>query len=104
MFSWLDAKAAEEFGRRLAEQFIEKDKRHGEKDEKRFQQKSAKALQAMGAAVDEFKKSHRCNFYQKAKLGNAFRWSLKSAGYETAQIEELLRWLMLRIGAERGGD
>jgi len=47
--------------------------------------------------VQQFKKDRRLNVYKKAKLGNAFKWSLRDAGYDVDYVNELTEWLMLRV-------
>ena len=51
----------------------------------------------MALQVERFKAENKLNTYKKAKLGNAFKWALKDAGYEAAYIEKISEWLMLRL-------
>jgi hypothetical protein len=37
------------------------------------------------------------NMFKKAKLGNAFKWFLRDAGYDTEYVDGLTEWLMERL-------
>ena len=97
MLSWLDAKQAQEFGTSLARFFMEKLPLGFDAKEKKFAGKAQHVLQKMGQQAEDFKRDHKLNTYKKAKLGNAFKWTLKDAGYDPVYVDELTEWLMLRL-------
>ena len=98
LFEWFNATASKEFGAALAKFYIERIPIVAsiEKD-KKFASKTKAAMDKMSERVDQFKTSHRLNTYQKAQLGNAFKWSLREAGYDKAYIDRLTEWLVTRI-------
>ena len=51
----------------------------------------------MAEQVSEFKLEHKLNFYKKAQLGNAFKWTLKEAGYTDEEINQLTGVLMRQL-------
>lgn len=95
---WLDTRAAEAFGKSLAAAFMQRvPKGGGAVTEKKFKQRAEEALNKLGRQVAEFRARESLNFYKKAKLGNAFKWSLLDAGYDRSYVDELTEWLMLRF-------
>jgi hypothetical protein len=47
--------------------------------------------------VQMFRSRNKANFYKKARFGNAFKWKLREAGYDTAFVDELTMELMLHF-------
>jgi len=94
---WLDTSAAEAFGRTLAATFIQRVPKGVAVTEKKFKQRAQEALVKLGRQVAEFRARESLNFYKKAKLGNAFKWTLLDAGYERGYVDELTEWLMLQV-------
>lgn len=97
MFAWFDAKKAEEFGASLAQYFIEKMPADQQMSESKFASKTEYLLVKMAAQIKVFKQEEKLNVYKTAKLGNAFKWTLKDAGYDTALSEKLLEWLVTNL-------
>ena len=97
VLNWLDARAASEFGATLASFFKQRVPPDAKLSDKKFAAKAQEVLGKMALQVDRFKAQNKLNTYKKAKLGNAFKWALKDAGYETTYIEKLGEWLMLRL-------
>lgn len=97
MFGWLDARQATEFGTSLAEYFMERMPLGFDLKEKKFAAKAQQTLVQMTRKAEEFRRGHKLNMFQKAKLGNAFKWKLKDAGYDAIYVDELTEWLMLRL-------
>ena len=54
-------------------------------------------LEGLGARAVRYHAEHKLSVYKKAKLGNAFKWSLRDAGYDVDYVNELTEWLMLRV-------
>ena len=98
IFGWFDARAARAFGTDLARAFIASVPADGKLRGRKFEAKSASALKHLERQVADFKRKHQLNFYQKASLGNTFKWALREGGYDDAQvIDTLTDWLMLQL-------
>lgn len=97
MLSWFDAKEAKSFGEMLARFMIERLPKASGGSEKAFLQKTEKILMQAALQVTKFKQEHRLNAYKKAQLGNAFKWTLRDAGFANEQSDELTNWLMLQL-------
>ena len=97
MFGWLNAAAAKEFGAGLAQFYIERVPVALAVTEKKFAAKSKDVLDKMGLQVARFKETNSLNTYQKAQLGNAFKWALRDAGHDTAYVDRLTEWLVARL-------
>lgn len=97
IFGWFDARASSEFGTALAGFFKQRVPPDAKLSDKKFAAKSQEVLGKMALQVDRFKAENKLNTYKKAKLGNAFKWALKDAGYDAAYIEKLSEWLVVRL-------
>ncbi len=97
IFGWFDARPASEFGTALASFFKQRVPPDARLSDKKFAAKSQEVLGKMALQVDRFKAENKLNTYQKAKLGNAFKWALKDAGYDAAYIDKLSEWLVVRL-------
>jgi hypothetical protein len=97
MLAWLDAKKSEEFGASLARFFIERMPPDRQLNESKVASKTQYLLVKMSAQIEAFKQEEKLNAYKIAKLGNAFKWTLKDAGYEKSYVETLVGWLVTRI-------
>lgn len=97
MLGWFDAKRAEEFGTSLAQTFIEKIPPDHQLNESKVASKTEYLLNKMTVQIKSFKQKERLNIYKTAKLGNAFRWTLKDAGYDDAFTEKLVEWLVTHL-------
>ena len=97
VFKWFDAREAKALGTSLAQMFMEKMPLEAQLNEKKFASKMQGVLQQMTQKVQAWQKSTaggELNVYKKAQLGNAFRWSLRDAGYNEDYVEKLTIWLM----------
>ncbi len=97
MIGWFNAKEAEEFGASLAKFFIEKMPPDNKLNESKLSSKTEYVLTKMTAQIKAFKQDHALNVFKTAKLGNAFRWTLKDAGYPEPYIESLVGWLVTNL-------
>jgi hypothetical protein len=97
MFGWFDAKRSEEFGSSIAKFFIEKMPSDGQMSDAKFAAKTEYLLTKMAAQIKVFKQNERLNIYKAAKLGNAFKWTLKDAGVDDALSAKLVEWLVANI-------
>ena len=97
MFSWLSAAESERFGKELAGFVLSELAGISGKGEAKFSAKAEKALIRADRRVREFKDRERLNFYKKAKLANAFLWTLKDSGCTEAYANELTDLLSVRL-------
>lgn len=98
MFKWFDTAPAEAFGRDLARLMV--DELRGAKLDSldgKGRKKADRAMERGARKVQEFRASHKMNFYKKAKLANAFLWSLKEAGWPEAYANQMTDWLSMRL-------
>jgi hypothetical protein len=94
VLGWFDARKAKEFGAELARFFIQRVPLDAQVNEKKFAAKTQEVLGKMSLQVRTFKQGNKVGIYQKAQLGNAFKWTLKDSGYNEAYVEKLTLWLM----------
>ncbi len=97
IFGWFDARAARAFGSELAHAFMALVPVDAKMTDRKFETKAKSALNQLGQRVANFARDHRLNTYQKARLGNAFKWTLKDAGYDAAYVDKLTDWLVLQL-------
>ncbi|MEO8153080.1 MAG: hypothetical protein ABI605_08430 [Rhizobacter sp.] len=97
MLTWFDAKEAQTFGKALAQFYVERVPFESPFSTKKFATKTQEVLKKLDLQVQQFKSNHSLNIYKKAKLGNAFKWALRDAGYDTEYVDGLTEWLMLRV-------
>jgi hypothetical protein len=97
MLKWLDAKEEQAFGAALAHFYIERIPFEPPWSEKKFATKTQEILKKVDLQVQQFKSRSSLNLYKKAKLGNAFKWALRDAGYDTEYVDGLTEWLMTRL-------
>ena len=93
-----DASEAQEFGKTLAEMYAAKHSILDEKKEKASTlHKRAKLLDKLTLDVRQFGEANRLNFYKKAKLGNAFKWTLLEKGYDSDFVDKLTKEVMMAL-------
>jgi 16S rRNA G966 N2-methylase RsmD len=98
LLKWFDANEAQEFGKKLAENYSVKFTVLEQKKEKAATvAKRAKLLDSMTLETKQFGMTHKLNIYKKAKLSNAFKWVLLDKGYDTKFIDELTKELILAL-------
>ena len=97
LFDWFNATAAKEFGTGLAQFYIERIPVDSAVNDKKFAAKTKGVLDKMALRVTQFKAANRLNTYKKAQLGNAFKWTLREAGYDSAYIDRLTAWLVVLL-------
>lgn len=97
MLDWFNSRRAEQFGTELAQFLIEKMPVDKQLNERKLESKTEYLLTKMEFKIQNFKQDERLNIYKTAKIGNAFRWRLKDAGYEQAYIEKLVEWLVTKL-------
>ena len=97
MFGWFNATRAEEFGTTLAKFFVEKMPADKKLNDAKFAAKTEFLLTKMSAQISVFKQEEKLNFYKTAKLGNAFKWTLKDAGIDETLSAKLVEWLVANL-------
>lgn len=97
--NWFDAAKAKEFGTALGVIFIEKVPVDSSQkiDDERFARRTKKVLTTIQVKIEEFKKDNSLNIYKRAQLSNAFKWTLKEAGYASNYVDELTMWLVRQL-------
>ena len=97
MFSWLSTQASEQFGKELATSLLSELTGLVSKSDAKFSAKAEKVLALADTRLQAFKQQERLNFYKKAKLANAFLWSLRDSGCPTEYANRLTDWLSVRL-------
>jgi hypothetical protein len=97
LMNWLDASKAQDFGKQLAEKFSATYPILDKKKEKASLKKRAKLLGRLASDVNQFGRTNSLNFYKKAKLGNAFKWTLLEKGYDAEFVDELTKEVILAL-------
>jgi hypothetical protein len=97
MFSWLSTKASEQFGKELASSLLTDLTGLVNKSDAKFSARAEKVLVVADTRLQEFKQRERMNFYKKAKLANAFLWSLRDSGCPPEYANRLTDWLSVRL-------
>lgn len=97
MFSWFSSSESVRFGNELATFVLSELSASSEKADAKFTAKAEKALLRADQRVQEFKARERMNVYKKAKLANAFLWTLKDNGCSEEYANKLTDWLSVRL-------
>ena len=97
MFSFFDARVAKEFGVSMAKLFMQRMPLSAGLNDKQFGIKSLQAFDKMGQQMAAFKKSNALNTYKIAQMGNAFKWELKDAGYDSEYVDKLTQLLVSAV-------
>lgn len=97
LFSWFDAKDAEQFGQTLAQFFIKKISLPAENLKPKDMAKQLDAVDQMYLQIQQFKLSHKLNVYKKAKLGSAFKYELIAAGYHSEFVDQVTKGVLLKL-------
>lgn len=96
-FDWFNASEAKQFGSALAKFYAGKLPLDADKTDKKYENKQAFVAKKMSEQVIDFKLEYKLNIYKKAQLGNAFKWTLKEAGYGDDDINRLTGALMRQL-------
>lgn len=97
MFRWFSTKEAERFGKELAGSLLTELTGLVTKSDAKFSAKAEKVLSRADERLQQFKARERMNFLKKAKLANAFLWSLKDRGCPQEYANRLTDWLSVRL-------
>ncbi|MBI4989028.1 MAG: hypothetical protein HZC23_09430 [Rhodocyclales bacterium] len=97
ILSWFNAKEAEDFGHGLAEFYDSQSKINAKASNHKAAEKQQKLVSQVLMKAQQFKTNHTLNAYQKAKLGNAFKWKLRDLGHETELVDMMTKDLLLAL-------
>lgn len=97
ILSWFDARAAKDFGVMMARFYMDRMPVNTGLNEKQFAIKSQQVLEKMNHHVIDFRRKNKLNVFKTAQMGNAFKWTLKDAGYDEKYIDKLTEWLVANI-------
>lgn len=97
MFSYFDASAAKAFGTEMARFYSEHVQANAALTEKQFTSKSKHAIEKMSVQIAAHKQQNKLNLYKVAQMANAFKWTLKDAGYADDYIDKLTQWFVVRV-------
>ena len=97
MFRWFSTTESVRFGQELATFVLSELSGSVGKADAKFTAKAEKALLRADQRVAEFRARERMNFFKKAKLANAFLWTLKDHGCSPEYANQLTDWLSLRL-------
>lgn len=98
MFGLFDSKKVDDFATMLAQDLA---RRYPPASEARTDKGAANQLavitEGLYSRAARFQQENRLGVYRKAKLGNTFRWQLKSLGYSNNFIEHVTKGLVVRL-------
>ena len=99
MLSFLDAKDAKAFGTEMAHFYITRVPPNAvmKEKEKQLANKAKQAMESMANRITAFKKQNALNIYKVAQMGNAFKWTLKDAGYSESYVDKLTQWFIVSV-------
>lgn len=97
MFSWFSSAEAQRFGKELAQFLLSELVGALDKHEAKFAGKVEKSLMRADERVAAFKRQHKLNMFQRARLANTFLWTLRDGGASQEYAEKLTDWLSVRL-------
>lgn len=97
MFKWFNAQQAKEFANQLADLLIEKMPRDSAGKSDKLVKKRSEVIASMLWKIDEFKKNNKLNLYQKAQLGNTFKWRLLEEKFEAEFVNEMTHLVLTSL-------
>jgi hypothetical protein len=96
MFKWLDAGEAKAFGESLAVYFMERVPLDQAGRKGKTMDRKKEVVDKLLFQIQVFKSKQTLNFYQKAKLANAFKWKLLDAKYDPEFVDGLTKLLTVK--------
>ena len=99
MLSFLDAKDAKAFGTEMAYFYVTRVPPNAvmKEKEKQLASKAKQAMESMADRITAFKEQNTLNIYKVAQMGNAFKWTLKDAGYAETYVDKLTQWFIVSV-------
>lgn len=102
LFSGVSGKQIDEFAKSLAESVAKRYPPALEKspEKKMSVNRISKVLEDTFDKAVEFQRANKLGVYKRARLGNSFRWELKSLGYGSSFIDVATEGLIVYITRE----
>ena len=101
LLNWLNASEAVGIGSTLADQFVPRTPPEPAKRRKKARAiEPDDELRKFLARIDSEVRPLRLNFYKRAKLANTFKWKLLQNGVEPGLVDELTRFLLVRLAGK----
>ena len=97
MFKWFSSTESVRFGNELAAFVLSELAASNVKNDAKFAARAERALMRADQRLQEFKARERLNFFKKAKLANAFLWTLRDNGCSDEYANKLTDWLSTRV-------
>lgn len=95
--NWLTGADEKAFARELAAFFLAELRGALDKRDAKFKARAEKVMVQAARRLQDFKKTHRLNFWTRSRLANAFLWTLRDGGCPPDYADELTEWLTLRL-------
>ena len=96
-FNYFNTDTAKLFGVAMAQSYIEQMSTKRKIDDRKLAALSLRAVEKIEFKIKDFKKSNKLNFYKVAQAANAFKWEMKDAGYDEAQVDKLTEWFVIKL-------
>lgn len=101
ILKWFDTEAVDKFMDKAVEEFIAGFPPAELQDQRRKSPARLKrASDHLFASTSTFIAAHSLNLFQKARLGNKFKWALKSAGYPEEFVDQMTYELTARVATK----
>lgn len=97
MLKWFSTTESVRFGKELAEFVLAELAASNTRNDAKFAAKAEKALLRADQRLQEFKVRESLNVYKKAKLANAFLWTLRDKGCSSEYAKQLTDWMSTRL-------
>lgn len=97
ILSWFDAKAAVDFGHSLADFYDKQSRLNAKASNQKIAEKQQKLVAQILLKARQFNAAHKLNAYQKAKLGNAFKWKLHDLDHDAELVDVITKDLMIAL-------
>jgi hypothetical protein len=97
ILSWFDARAAVDFGHDLADFYDKQSKLNARASNQKIADKQQKLVAQLLLKARQFNAEKKLNAYQKAKLGNAFKWKLHDMGHDAGLVDVMTRDIMFAL-------
>ena len=100
IFKWLDTSEVDGFAKAIAEDLMGRLPLVVEGRQKPLtQERLHNAHQAIVARTASFGRTHKVNWFKKARLGNTFRWTLLEKGYDKPFVDTWTHNVLVALAA-----
>jgi len=101
ILKWFNTEAVDKFADTIAEEFIARfPPSEIEEQRRKGPARLKRASDALFSSTATFVAAQSPNLYQKARLGNRFKWALKAAGYTDEFVEAITYELARHVAAK----